>query len=66
MDLIEALLLIVGLLFALNHMVGGRSSSINRPATGIVSRLLTMIARDLVAFVGSVFRLEAGSIKLPK
>ena len=66
MDLIWSLGLIVVILLALNHMAGGRSSTVIRPLTGIVARLISLVVRALVAFVSSVFRIGAGSIKLPK
>lgn len=66
MDLIWSLGLIVVILLALNHMAGGRSSTVIRPVTGIVAGLISMIVRALVALFSSVFRIGAGSIKLPK
>ena len=68
MDLIWSLGLIVVLLLALNHMAGGRASSVIRPVTGIVTQLISRIVRALVGLVGSVLRLGAGSLtnKLPK
>lgn len=66
MDLIWSLGLIVVLLLALNHMAGGRSSNVIKPATRIASNLVSMVVRALVALFGSVFRIGAGSIKLPK
>ncbi len=66
MDLIWSLLLVVGLLLALNHMAGGRASNVIRPVTGIVSNLVSMVVRAVLALLGSVFRIGAGSVKLPK
>lgn len=66
MDLIWSLGLIVVILLALNHMAGGRSSTVIRPVTGIATQLISMIVRALVALFGSVFRIGAASIKLPK
>jgi len=66
MDLIWSLGLIVVILLALNHMAGGRSSTVIRPVTGIVARLISLVVRALVALFSSVFRIGAGSIKLPK
>lgn len=66
MDLIWSLGLLVVILLALNHMAGGRASNIIRPVTGIVSNLLSMIIRVVLSFVGSLFRIGAGSLKLPK
>jgi hypothetical protein len=66
MDLFWSLGLIVVILLALNHMAGGRSSTVIRPVTGIVAGLISLVVRALVALVGSVFRIGAGSIKLPK
>lgn len=66
MDLIWSLVLIVGLLLALNHMAGGRSSSVIRPVTRIASNLISMVVRAVLALFGSVLRIGAGSVKLPK
>ena len=66
MDLIWSLGLIVVLLLALNHMAGGRASNVLRPVTGIASRLISMVVRAVTGLLGSVFRIGAGSIKLPK
>jgi len=66
MDLIWSLGLIVVILLALNHMAGGRSSTVIKPVTGIVAGLISLVVRALVAQAGSVFRIGAGSIKLPK
>ncbi|HEY9682146.1 MAG TPA: hypothetical protein V6C86_11250 [Oculatellaceae cyanobacterium] len=66
MDLIWSLGLIVVLLLALNHMAGGRASSVIRPVTGIVSNLVAMVVRAVLTLFGSVFRIGAGSVKLPK
>jgi hypothetical protein len=66
MDLIWSLGLIVVLLLALNHMAGGRSSNVIRPVTRIASNLISMVVRAVLRLFGSVFRLGAGSVKLPK
>ena len=66
MDLIWSLGLIVVLLLAFNHMAGGRASSVLRPVTGIVSNLVSMVVRAVLALFGSVLRIGAGSVKLPK
>jgi hypothetical protein len=66
MDLIWSLGLIVVILLALNHMAGGRSSTVIRPVTGIVAGLISLVVRALVALFNSVLRIGAGSIKLPK
>ena len=66
MDLIWSLGLLVVILLALNHMAGGRASNIMRPVTGIVSNLLSMIVRFVLSVVSSLFRIGAGSLKLPK
>ncbi len=66
MDLIWSLGLIVVLLLALNHMAGGRSSNVIRPVTRIASNLISMVVRAVLALFGSVFRIGAGSVKLPK
>jgi hypothetical protein len=66
MDIVWSLLLIVGLLLALNQMAGGRSSTVIRPVTGIVAGLISLVVRTLVALVTTVFTIGAGSIKLPK
>ncbi len=68
MDMIWSLGLIVVLLLALNHMAGGRASSIVRPVTGIATQLISRIVRALAGLIGSVLRLGAGSLtnKLPK
>jgi hypothetical protein len=68
MDLLWSLGLIVVLLLALNHMAGGRASSVLRPLTGIVTQLISKIVRALMRLIGSVLRLGTGSLtnKLPK
>ena len=66
MDLIWSLGLIVFLLVALNHMAGGRASNVLRPVTGIVSNLVSMVVRLVLNLFGSVLRIGAGSVKLPK
>lgn len=66
MDLIWSLGLLVVILLAFNHMAGGRASNIIRPVTGIVSNLLSMVVRVVLSLVGSLFRIGAGSLKLPK
>jgi len=66
MDLIWSLGLVVILLLALNHMAGGRASSVIRPVTRIAGNLVSMVVRALVALLGSVVKIGAGTIKLPK
>jgi len=68
LDLIWSLGLIVVLLLALNHMAGGRASSVLRPITGIATQLISRIVRALAGLIGSVLRLGAGSLtnKQPK
>lgn len=66
MDLIWSLGLIVVILLALNHMAGGRASGVLRPVTRIVSNLVSMVVRAVLALFGSVLRIGAGSVKLPK
>jgi hypothetical protein len=58
--------LVVFLLIALNHMAGGKASGVIRPVTGIVNRLLSFAVRTVTGLLGSVFRIGAGSVKLPK
>jgi len=66
MDLIWSLGLIVVLLLALNHMAGGRASNVLRPVIGIISNLVSVVVRAVLALLGSVLRIGAGSVKLPK
>jgi hypothetical protein len=66
MDLIWSLGLIVIILLALNHMAGGRASGVLRPVTRIVSNLVSMVVRAVLALFGSVLRIGVGSVKLPK
>ncbi len=66
MDLIWSLGLIVIILLALNHLAGGRASGVLRPVTQIVSSLVSMVVRAVLALFGSVFRIGAGLVKLPK
>ena len=66
MDILWSLGLIVVLLLALNHMAGGRASNVIRPVTGIANNLIMGAVRAVSGLLGSVFRLGAGSIKLPK
>ncbi|MFA6554820.1 MAG: hypothetical protein WCT03_00255 [Candidatus Obscuribacterales bacterium] len=66
MDILWSLGLIVILLVALNNMAGGRASSVLRPVAGMVTRLLSMVARAGLNLVGIVFKFSVGTIKLPK
>jgi hypothetical protein len=66
MDILLSLGLIVGILLALNFMAGGRHSTILRPAIRIAENLLTVAIRIITTVLGSVFKLGAGSVKLPK
>jgi len=66
MDIIWSLGLIVVILLALNHMAGGRASNVIRPVTGIVSNLVTLAVRAILGIFGSVFKIGAASIRLPK
>lgn len=66
MDLLWSLGLIVVLLFALNHMAGGRASNVLRPATGIASNLIALVVRFVLNVFGAVFKLGGRSIRLPK
>lgn len=66
MDILWSLGLLVVILLALNFMAGGRASSVIRPVTGIVSNLVSMVVRALLSVVSSLFRIGAGSLKLPK
>ncbi len=66
MDIIFSLGLIIVILLALNHMAGGRASNVIRPVTGIVSNLVSMAVRFVLSLVGSLFKIGAGSLKLPK
>ena len=66
MELIWSLGLLVVILLALNHMAGGRASNVIRPVTNIVGNLLSIVVRALLSLVGSLFRIGAGSLKLPK
>ncbi len=58
--------LLVGILLALNYMAGGRHSTIVRPAIRMAENLLTVSIRIVTTVLGSVFKLGAGSVKLPK
>jgi len=66
MDVLWSLGLIVVLLVALNGMAGGRASSVLRPATAIVTSLLSMVVRLVLNLVSAVFKVSVGTIKLPK
>ena len=66
MDILWSVGLLVVILLALNFMAGGRASGVIRPVTGIVSNLVSMVVRALLSLVGSLFRIGAGSLKLPK
>lgn len=61
-----SLSLIVAILLALNHMAGGSPSNVLRPATGIVTRLVSMALGIVGRIFGTAFKLGAGSVKLPK
>lgn len=47
-------------------MAGGRASNVFRPVTGIVSNLVSMVVRSVLALFGSVLSIGAGSVKQPK
>jgi hypothetical protein len=66
MDLIWSLGLIVGLMLALNHMAGGRSSAVLGPVRRIAGTLVSMAMRLTSTLLGSVLRLGTGAVKLPK
>ncbi len=66
MDIIWSLGLLVVIFVAFGVMSGGRAPSILRPAIQVVERLLTFAVRGIVRIFGSVFRIGASSIKLPK
>lgn len=66
MDILWSLGLIVVALLAINHMAGGSPANVLRPATGIVTRLVSMVLGIVGRIFGTAFRLGAGSVKLPK
>lgn len=66
LDIIAAVTLLVIVLLAFNHMAGGHHRNVIRPATAIATQVLSMAMRGLVSVLSPVFRLGAGSIKLPK
>lgn len=65
MELLWSLGLIVLLFVALNHMAGGRASSVLRPFTNIASGLVSFAFRLCMSALGGVVRLLGGSVKLP-
>ena len=66
MDLLWSLGLIVAILLALNHMAGGNPANVLRPVSGLVSGVFGFALRLVTGLVGSVFRIGASSVKLPK
>lgn len=66
MDILWSLGFLVVILLALNFMAGGRASNVIRPVTGIVSSLVSMVVRAVLSLVSSLFKIGAGSLKLPK
>jgi hypothetical protein len=66
MDILWSLGLVIVVLVALNHMAGGRASSILGPAAGIVTRLLSMAVRAVMNLAGAIFKVSIGTMKLPK
>jgi hypothetical protein len=68
MDLLWSLGLIVVLLLALNHMAGGRASSVLRPVTGIVTQLISNDCSrpDATGWIGLAVRDWLTHKQLPK
>lgn len=66
MDILWSVGLIVILLVALTNMAGGRASSVLRPVSGIVTRLLSMVVRAVLNLAGAIFKVSVGAVKLPK
>ena len=66
MDLLCSLGLLVVILLALHYMVGGRASNVIRTVTNIVGNLLSIVVRAMLSLAGSLFKIGAGSLKLPK
>lgn len=66
MDILGSLGLLIVIFLAFVFMAGGRLSSILNPAIRIVERLVALVIRAVTAILGTVFKLGAGSIKLPK
>lgn len=66
MDLIWSIGLIVVIMLALNHMAGGRSGNVLRPVTGVATRLITLAVRAVLNILGTMFKLGASSVRLPK
>lgn len=69
MELLWSLGLVVVILLALNHMVGGRASNVLGPVGGIVSGVVSFAVRLCMSALGIVLRLLGGSLggvlKLP-
>ena len=66
MEILSSLGLLVLILVAFGVMAGGRPGSFVRPLMRLVENLRTFALRGLAQIFGSVFRIGAGSIKLPK
>lgn len=66
MELLWSLGLIVVILLALNHMAGGNPSAVLRPTTRLVSSVVGSVLRLVTGLFGSVFKIGASSMKLPK
>jgi hypothetical protein len=66
MELLWSLGLIVVILLALNHMAGGNPSAVLRPTSRLVSNVVGGVLRLAAGLFGSVFKIGASSMKLPK
>lgn len=66
MELLWSLGLIVVILLALNHMAGGNPSAVLRPTSRLVSNVVGGVLRLVAGLFGSVFKIGASSMKLPK
>jgi len=66
MELLWSLGLIVVILLALNHMAGGNPSAVLRPTSRLVSSVVGSALRLVTGLFGSVFKIGASSMKLPK
>jgi ABC-type polysaccharide/polyol phosphate export permease len=65
MEIFSSLGLLIVIMVALNIMAGGRASSVLLPAMRLVEHLLAILIRTLFTVLGVIFKIGAGSIKLP-
>jgi hypothetical protein len=62
MELLWSLGLIVVILLALNHMAGGRASTVLRPTAGLVTNIFSSVLRLVMGLLGGVLKIGAGKI----